>query len=84
MGDLSMASPAILDLIGQAPRASLEVMGIKNNERGCWNPGGRSARDPRWPLEMCPTLQGRSATIFNKSMLVMMPTGSFPCVTINR
>ncbi|MBF8301539.1 MAG: hypothetical protein HW394_1909 [Acidobacteria bacterium] len=29
-------------------------------------------------------LQGRSATIFNKSMLVMMPTGSFPCVTTNR
>jgi hypothetical protein len=29
-------------------------------------------------------LQGRSAIIFNRSMLVMMPTGSFPCVTTNR
>jgi hypothetical protein len=29
-------------------------------------------------------LQGCSASIFNRSKLVMMPTGSLPCVTTNR
>jgi hypothetical protein len=30
------------------------------------------------------TIHGWSATILNTSMLVMMPTGCFPCVTTNR
>jgi CBS domain-containing protein len=42
-----------------------------------------SRGDTRWSFPRL-DLQSRPATIFNRSMLVMMPTGSLPCVTTNR
>ena len=45
---------------------------------------GRFSREHVWMAEVVRLGQGCPVIIFNKSKLVMMPTGSFPCVTTNR
>jgi hypothetical protein len=75
---------ALADIIPRSPRRVGDVGAYDMVRRSARL--GRTGADNFWIISRTRAiyLPGCSATIFKTSMVVMMPTGSLPCVTTNR